>query len=213
MWEYLKEQWLEAPLGKKLFLVALLTFLTGYTVYTVAVKQKQQQVNRLKISINNLHYQITNLKGSVSPQLIPRLEKKLKQLKEELEHLKERETALPKESKVEEILTAVSTGAEENSFTINEFKVSKAEKVYITEENGQVKLSKKRSDRAVPINRVEVSIQLEGESLDGIVRLIKHLYSQGIPLTVDRLNIQTGKGESPLQVKINLSTFYKGDKR
>jgi len=213
LWEYLKEQWLEAPLGKKLFLVALLTFLTGYTVYTVAVKQKQQQVNRLKISINNLHYQITNLKGSVSPQLIPRLEKKLKQLKEELEHLKERETALPKESKVEEILTAVSTGAEENSFTINEFKVSKAEKVYITEENGQVKLSKKRSDRAVPINRVEVSIQLEGESLDGIVRLIKHLYSQGIPLTVDRLNIQTGKGESPLQVKINLSTFYKGDKR
>ncbi len=117
-------QWAGALSGLQKLLVFLITFaLIGIGCYFFIFKPKYEEIGKLKQTLKTKKSTLVTYKGKA--KILPKLEKKLKELKEELNYAM---TALPNEKEIPILLTEISRAGKKTGLEFINFQ-PKAEQI------------------------------------------------------------------------------------
>ena len=228
--EALKEQWVELPSWQKILLILIFAAIIMYGIFFLYIQPKYMEISKVEKEVNNLEKEVTFLKKIATPENIKKLNQeyaKVKKTNQELrEKLKEIKKIIPEESKINKILSFISTSAETNNITLNQFKVSKVKKVvaYYDSKNDKIvikddkgkpkpqkskkrknKKAKQKEPKGIKLNQVQMAADFNG-NIPGFVKFLADVSKSERYISID--NILVKKGKNDLNIKLNLSTFY-----
>jgi hypothetical protein len=228
--ETLKEQWIELPSWQKILLILIFAALIMYGIFFLSIQPKYTEISKIEKEVSSLDKEVTFLKKIATPENIKTLNQELAKVKEKNKQLRiklqELKKIIPEKSKINKILSFISTSAFFNNLTLNQFKVnktrkvvayydSKNDKIVIKEDKKQktvVKKSKKgkkkkkvNQPKGVKLNQIQMYADLTGD-IPGLVKFLADISKSKRYISIDSISIS--KGKTDLNIKLNLSTFY-----
>ncbi len=229
--ETLKEQWIELPSWQKVLLVLILAAVIMYGIFFLYIQPKYEEIAKIEKDVTSLEKEVAFLQKVATPENIKKLNKEYTKIQEEnrllRQKLSEIKKIIPEASKINKILSFVSTSASANNITLNQFKVNKVrkvvayydsanDKIVITDEKkkpkavkkqkkGKKKKTESQKPKGVKLNQVQMFADLTGD-IPGFVKFLADVSKSERYISID--NILIRKGKNNLNIKLNLSTFY-----
>jgi len=222
--ESLKAQWAELPEWQKMLVIFLFSVMILYGIYMVMIEGKLNEKKNLQDEVQSLQLQVERLKRAARPEIRKKLEEKyvtvqkeIEQLNKQLEELKD---IVPPQEDIQYILSFISSSVFNSKMTLNSFKVSKTEDIFLRYNKLEDRLeilapSKgKKVKSSVNMKRIVISLDLVGE-VSELLKFIRNLSKSERYLRVDKVVIErakkTGKKKQAsnlLQISMVVSTYY-----
>ncbi|WP_029520003.1 hypothetical protein [Persephonella sp. IF05-L8] len=216
----IKEQWEGLPEWQKILLVGVFTALALYGIYVLYIEPKKMEEKRLEEEVNNLQTQVDRLKRFARPEIRKKLEDKLAEVKAEIQslnkQLEEIKSVIPTEEQAQEILRFISEAANRSNMSMNEFKVSNPEEVYMRYNKSKDKVeivtakTKKKDKSFIKINRVRVQLDMSSRNLSNLLIFLRRLGKSDRFFSLDNVYIEKVKGKelNTFKIKVIVSTYF-----
>ncbi|WP_457621353.1 GspMb/PilO family protein [Persephonella sp.] len=222
--ESLKAQWGELPEWQKILVVLLFSVLLLYGIYTVLIQSKLTEKKNLQDEVQSLQLQVERLKRAARPEIRKKLEEKYTTVQKEIEQLNKQLERLkgivPPQEDIQYILSFISSSVFKSKMTLNSFKVSKTEDIFLRYNKLEDRLEMlspskgKKVKSAVNMKRIIISLDMVGE-VSELIKFIKNLSKSERYLRIDKVVIErakkTGRKKQPanmLQISMVVSTYY-----
>ncbi len=218
--ESLKAQWEGLPEWQKILLVGLITVLIMYGLYTLVIEPKKMEEKRLTSEVENLRIQVDRLKRFARPEIRKKLEDKLNSIRAEIANLnrqlEEMKSVVPTEEKTQDILRFITDSALRAKVSLNNFKVSQPEEIYMRYNRSKDTLEivtdkqKKKDKSFIKINRIRITLDMNSRTVGEIISFLKQLGRSDRFLRLDKLSIEKrkGKGLEQFNIKLVVSTYF-----
>ena len=229
--ETLKEQWIELPSWQKVLLILILAAVVMYGIFFLYIQPKYGEIAKIEKEVTSLEKEVNFLHKVATPENIKRLNKEYAKIQKENQLLRKKlseiKKIIPETSKINKILSFISTSASVNNITLNQFKVNKVrkviayydstnDKIVITDEKKKPKAAKSHKKgkkkkpeppkpKGIKLNQVQMFADLTGD-IPGFVKFLADVSKSERYISID--NILIRKGKDNLNIKLNLSTFY-----
>jgi len=219
--ESLREQWEGLPEWQRVLFIAFLTVLIMYSIYTLVIEPKKLKKERLTTEVENLQAQVDKLKRFARPEIRKKLEDKLSAIKAEIaqlnKQLEEIKSIVPTEEKTQDILRFIADSAIKSHVSLNTFKVSPPEQIYMrynrSKDRLEIVTGKQKKDKSfIKINRIKINLDISSRNVGEILTFLKKLGKSDRFFKMDKLSIEKikpkGKQSEVFNIKITISTYF-----